>query len=301
MFRKHVNTENTGNSFSSGGKSEPFDSFDELDEMDLSNIELSELLKHNTDSSWNDMIHSYDSFDPAKSSRFNPDNSGGSSIDDAADDSDLGDDFDSDFGDDLDSNLSDDFDGSLGDDFDGGLGDDFDGNADDYYENPDLDQSDEDYKKRYSSLDSSLFKKIIFAMIAIIVGLGILVIVKSSKANGDYTIPSSPSDSSVTDSVNSDNSDAESQPVSSQEPLPEEKPVYAELQKGSSGKNVTDLQNRLCELGYIGKDSCTGYYGDFTTKIIKKFQKNAGLPETGIADQATQEKLFSDDAPSVKK
>ncbi len=56
---------------------------------------------------------------------------------------------------------------------------------------------------------------------------------------------------------------------------------------------IVFLQNRLIELGYLA-DAADGTYGENTQKAVANFQKNNGLPETGIADSATQEKLYSD-------
>lgn len=56
---------------------------------------------------------------------------------------------------------------------------------------------------------------------------------------------------------------------------------------------IVFMQNRLIELGYL-TDAADGYFGENTQKAVMSFQKNNGLPDTGIADAATQEKLFSD-------
>lgn len=76
-----------------------------------------------------------------------------------------------------------------------------------------------------------------------------------------------------------------------------EAPVYKTLRKGSAGDEVMKMQQRLYKLGYITEDSCTGYYGDYTTKKIKLFQKKAGLKQTGVADPTTLARLYADDAP----
>lgn len=62
------------------------------------------------------------------------------------------------------------------------------------------------------------------------------------------------------------------------------------------GETVSLIQKRLYELGYYDQD-ITGYYGPFTRDAIKAFQKALGVLPTGIADEATQKALFSDDAP----
>lgn len=74
-------------------------------------------------------------------------------------------------------------------------------------------------------------------------------------------------------------------------------PHYETLQVGSKGDAVMKMQRRLAELGYLDKSSCTGYYGSFTKDIISIFQKKAGLKQTGIADEETLTRLYSDNAP----
>lgn len=68
------------------------------------------------------------------------------------------------------------------------------------------------------------------------------------------------------------------------------------LQKGSKGDDVKALQQRLIELNYLS-GSADGDYGNKTKTAVELFQKEAGLDATGIADPATQEALFADDAP----
>lgn len=77
------------------------------------------------------------------------------------------------------------------------------------------------------------------------------------------------------------------------EPTPE---PYAELKKGSKGDAVVKVQDRLKELGYLGGKS-DGAYGNGTASAVTDFQRIAGLPETGVADSATQVALFSEEAP----
>lgn len=56
---------------------------------------------------------------------------------------------------------------------------------------------------------------------------------------------------------------------------------------------IVMLQNRLISLGFLS-DSADGVYGANTETAVKQFQKLNGLEETGIADEMTQQKLFSD-------
>ena len=74
-------------------------------------------------------------------------------------------------------------------------------------------------------------------------------------------------------------------------------PRYPTLKMGDKNADVKKMQDRLLKLGYIGEESCTGYFGDYTQKVVKRFQKKAGLTETGIADNETLTRLYADDAP----
>ena len=81
-------------------------------------------------------------------------------------------------------------------------------------------------------------------------------------------------------------------------PIPTESawtaPVYEELKAGDSGEAVLALQERLLELGYqIG--TADGQFGKKTESAIKQVQILAGLDVTGVADQATQEVIWSED------
>lgn len=88
----------------------------------------------------------------------------------------------------------------------------------------------------------------------------------------------------------------------SQEPAAEperESPVeYLTLKNGSKGEDVRAMQQRLKDLGYLA-GKVDGDFGKGTEKAVTAFQKKAGLPETGVADDATQKALFADDAPAA--
>ena len=71
--------------------------------------------------------------------------------------------------------------------------------------------------------------------------------------------------------------------------------VYQHLvQNGDKDAEVWRVQRRLNSLGYLYKPD--GSFGALTENALRYFQRKNGLPETGAADQATQEKLFSSDA-----
>jgi len=67
---------------------------------------------------------------------------------------------------------------------------------------------------------------------------------------------------------------------------------YPELSKDMKGDEVKTLQEKLKELGYYS-GKADGKYSKKVVTAVKKFQKACGLEETGIADQTTQQKLYT--------
>lgn len=86
--------------------------------------------------------------------------------------------------------------------------------------------------------------------------------------------------------------------VQQETPAPTAEPSvnYNSLSKGDESKEVLALQNRLYELGYMNDDR-DGVFGSKTQTALKKFQETAGINASGIADNATQQLIYSDDAP----
>lgn len=56
---------------------------------------------------------------------------------------------------------------------------------------------------------------------------------------------------------------------------------------------IVMLQNKLIALGFLN-DAADGVYGANTEMAVRQFQKLNGMEETGIADEAMQQMLFSD-------
>ena len=65
-------------------------------------------------------------------------------------------------------------------------------------------------------------------------------------------------------------------------------PVYS--QTGSSGTEVEEIQRVLKDRGLFTGE-ITGYYGAQTAQAVSAFQRQQGLPETGIADEATLKRM----------
>lgn len=64
------------------------------------------------------------------------------------------------------------------------------------------------------------------------------------------------------------------------------------LNVGSKGQDVLRLQNRLKQLGYLNAKYVTGYFGTVTQNALKTYQKANKLPQTGVLDSATYNKLY---------
>lgn len=82
---------------------------------------------------------------------------------------------------------------------------------------------------------------------------------------------------------------------------PEKEEVhYNTLKNGSKGNSVKTMQKRLIELHYLKNGSADGVFGKNTKTAIERFQSTNGLQVTGIADDATQIALYSDNAIEAK-
>lgn len=69
------------------------------------------------------------------------------------------------------------------------------------------------------------------------------------------------------------------------------KAIAQTLQPGSRGSQVTEIQQRLRDLGYFNRQP-TGYFGPITTNAVRQFQRSNGLVADGIVGQRTQSALF---------
>ncbi len=78
-----------------------------------------------------------------------------------------------------------------------------------------------------------------------------------------------------------------------------EEPKKVELKVGTTSDEVKKMKERLTELGYYDAEITT-YFGEYTGEKLKLFQEAAGLEVTGIADQATLDALYAEDAPKFE-
>ncbi len=68
--------------------------------------------------------------------------------------------------------------------------------------------------------------------------------------------------------------------------------TFETLKSGDEGEMVDALQERLVETGYLA--AVSKVYDKATEEAVTAVQTNYGLPETGIADDETQEVIFGD-------
>lgn len=79
-------------------------------------------------------------------------------------------------------------------------------------------------------------------------------------------------------------------------PTPEPTSQYTTLKKHDKSDEVTELQKRLMELGYLDIDEPGNYYGSSTEYAVELFQRQHGLTQDGVAGPATQTLLYSKEA-----
>jgi len=70
---------------------------------------------------------------------------------------------------------------------------------------------------------------------------------------------------------------------------------YAELKRGDRGDAAKALQERLIALGYLN-DTADGIFGATTETAVREAQGAGGMAQTGIADSAFQNYIFSQKA-----
>ena len=296
---------------------------------------LNDNLKDSTDSQWNDMLDTFnnESFeDTNENNGENPENDNPFSDgfdDDFGNDNGNSDGFDDDFGNDngngvgFDDDLGNDDNTAFDDDFsnDSDLGGNFKSNFSNDFKPDFSDEFNDDANDERGAEESSgkgLILQLLILIAAVLAGLVILINISLKMSKRKIATSSVGSEKRIEEisetevsseaAISSEMEVSSEAEVSSEEEASSEAEVsseestkhnYKQLKKGDRSENVLLMQNRLCELGYCTQDSCTGYYGDFTVKKVKLFQKAAGLKQTGTADPTTLERLFAQDAPKV--
>ncbi len=76
--------------------------------------------------------------------------------------------------------------------------------------------------------------------------------------------------------------------------MPEEPVQFTKkLKNGATGPEVKKMQQRLFELGYLDGSKVSGNFLKYTTRAVKLFQTQNGLPSSGIVDEETWNLIFN--------
>lgn len=70
-----------------------------------------------------------------------------------------------------------------------------------------------------------------------------------------------------------------------------------DIPQKTTSPDVSEIQRRLMELGYMEADEQTEYLGTVTQKALNLFEQHNGMEEHDGASAATLQALFADDAP----
>ena len=89
--------------------------------------------------------------------------------------------------------------------------------------------------------------------------------------------------------------DAGAQPTPAVTHTPAELQAQGILTVGAKGDDVTRLQQRLKDLGYLS-GKVDGQYGGGTRRAVISFQRRNGLTTDGVAGESTLAKLYAEDA-----
>ena len=76
--------------------------------------------------------------------------------------------------------------------------------------------------------------------------------------------------------------------------------VYTTLRLGDDNASVITLQQRLTDLGYLDSDMPGSQYNESIASAVVLFQRACNMPQTGVADSATQTSLFADHAQAYR-
>lgn len=79
-------------------------------------------------------------------------------------------------------------------------------------------------------------------------------------------------------------------------PVPTTAPDIPDLVPGCNDPRILEVQTRLMELGYMGEEEPTDYYGYGTEYALQLFQRKHSLQVDGLLGEKTLAALFSDEA-----
>ncbi len=117
---------------------------------------------------------------------------------------------------------------------------------------------------------------------------------RQQTAEGD---PDASEQTTETDPTGTEDPNGEADPNAAATADPEQPEAqYRTLKKKDRGEEVTALQTRLMELGYLEIEEPTDYYGTSTAYAVSLFQRQHELEQDGVAGEKTLALLYSKDA-----
>lgn len=70
---------------------------------------------------------------------------------------------------------------------------------------------------------------------------------------------------------------------------------YYQVKNGDDGDDISQIQLRLYQLGYLTENALTGYFGDTTEAAVKKMQERNGISIDGTVGKESINLLYSDE------
>lgn len=70
---------------------------------------------------------------------------------------------------------------------------------------------------------------------------------------------------------------------------------YYKVKNGDDGDDISQIQRRLYQLGYLTENALTGYFGDTTEAAVKKMQERNGISVDGTVGKESINLLYSDE------
>ncbi len=140
--------------------------------------------------------------------------------------------------------------------------------------------------------------------IAVIAGGGVLVAgivltIALASRGGAQAAQAAPADSPAAATMSASTAPTTAQQATTAveaTPVPTTAPEAVELLPGCHDERIITVQERLMDLGYLGSDEPTDYYGWGTEYALQLFQRKHSLQVDGILGDNTMTALFAGDA-----
>ena len=138
-------------------------------------------------------------------------------------------------------------------------------------------------------------KKAISVLLALAMTLALAACMSVKVAEGPFEKTEEPAPTVTAEPTTGPTAEPTAEPKATAEPtpVPTPMPAFELLEISSRGDGVQRLQQKLIDLGYL-EGTADGRYGEMTSKAVKAAQADFGMEQTGRADVAFQQRLFSE-------